>query len=86
VKIKEMLVEIRCYFRSSKGRIGIEDSEESYCGIFGAVTEGLNEGEEEGGERMLLKRKEKLLGEGERGRTNGGNGAFESIYSEIQSF
>jgi hypothetical protein len=50
----------------------------------------LNEGEKEGGERMLWKRKEKLLGEGERGRTNGGtgegNGAFESICSKVKLF
>lgn len=61
----------------------MKDSEENDGRFFGVVTEGLNEGEEEGGKRILRERKEKFLREGERGRANGGagvgNGAFESF-------
>lgn len=65
VERKEALVESRCDFGSGKGRVRVEDSEDAYGGLVGAVAEGADEGEEEGGDRVFGEREEKLLGEGE---------------------
>lgn len=65
----------------------MKDSKEAYSGFVGEVTEGANEGEEEGGDWILREREEKLLGEGEGGGANGGtrhrDGAFESVSGKV---
>lgn len=77
VEREEVFVERRCDFGSGEGREGVEDSEEANGGFDRAVTERVDEREEEGRDRVFREMEEELLGEGERGgadRRCGGGG------------